>query len=201
MNRYDLGDLVPLGVEIRDTDGDLADATEVTLTVVDPAGASTDYGPVASTSTGVYAYDYTPATAGRYVALWVATGVNQSTESVVFTVTDATTVLATVSDLASRIQLGIPDADLGAAQSALDYAHALVVGHCRHTVAATDAYAGIARGVVLSVAARAYVNALERQTYNGPEQLSYTPSWGDVTLTPREQVALSPLVDYAAGIG
>lgn len=201
MNRYDLGDIVVLGIEIRDADGDLADATEVTVIIVDPAGDSTTSDPITSTTDGVYTYDYIPETAGRYVATWLATGTNSAAETTVFVVDDPATALATVDDLAGRIQARIPDADRGAAQAALDYAHALVLAHCRQTVAVTDPLVGLARGVILSVAQRCYVNALERQSYSGPEQLSFAPSWGDVTLTPREQATLSPLVDYAAGIG
>jgi len=75
---FDLGDPVPLSISITDTAGQLADATEVTLTITLPDGTSTVIGPIASTSPGVYDHDYVAAQAGRHVVRWVATGTNAS---------------------------------------------------------------------------------------------------------------------------
>ena len=75
---YDLGDVVPLSVTITDAAGQVADATEVTLTITHPDGTSTTVGPISPSSTGVYDYDFTPAQAGLHVVRWVATGVNAS---------------------------------------------------------------------------------------------------------------------------
>lgn len=70
---YDLGDTVALGIEVRDGDGVLADATAVTCTFTLPDG-TTATGSVLHPSTGSYTVDYVPAQAGRYLVRWLATG-------------------------------------------------------------------------------------------------------------------------------
>ena len=84
---YDLGDVVAFAVEIRDSAGDLANATAVTLTLTLPDGTTAT--PVtANPSTGRYTASYTPTVAGRFVARWVATGTNASAFTDVFTIID-----------------------------------------------------------------------------------------------------------------
>lgn len=73
MTTYDLGDTVALGIEVRDGDGVLADATAVTCTFTLPDG-TTATGSVLHPSTGSYTVDYVPAQAGRYLVRWLATG-------------------------------------------------------------------------------------------------------------------------------
>lgn len=73
----DLGDVMPLSVEIRDASGALADAGEITLTITLPDG-TTATPSVQHPSTGRYEADYTATTVGRHVARWVATGLNSS---------------------------------------------------------------------------------------------------------------------------
>lgn len=71
----DLGDLVPLTVMIRGEDGELADATTVTLTITKPDGTTET--PVVDNppaDTGVYLNDYQPLTVGRYQVRWASTG-------------------------------------------------------------------------------------------------------------------------------
>lgn len=82
---YDLGDVVPLAVSIRNTAGALADATAVVLTLTLPDG-TTATPAVTHVSTGVYAADYTPTAAGLHAARWVATGTNASSYDDVFEV-------------------------------------------------------------------------------------------------------------------
>jgi hypothetical protein len=86
---FDLGDLVPLSFQIRDTTGALANATTVTLNITQPD--STISGPFTLTSatTGVYNYDYLPVQVGRHVARCVATGANASSFSDAFDVAPA----------------------------------------------------------------------------------------------------------------
>jgi hypothetical protein len=86
---FDLGDPVPLSVTVTDADGVAADATEVTLTITLPDGTNTVIGPIASTSPGVYDYDYVAVQAGVHRARWVATGANASAYSDVFVVDPA----------------------------------------------------------------------------------------------------------------
>lgn len=85
---FDLGDVVPLTVEIRDADGALADAGAVTLTVTKPDG-TTDSPTPTNPETGHYQSDYVPATAGRYLVRWVATGANASSYTDAFDVRPA----------------------------------------------------------------------------------------------------------------
>jgi len=87
MASYDLGDVVALAVEVRDSAGALADATAVALTVTLP-DATTATPVVAHPSTGRYTASYTPAAAGRYTVRWVATGTNASAYTDAFTVLD-----------------------------------------------------------------------------------------------------------------
>lgn len=82
----DLGDVVALSVNVRDSSGALADATTVTLTVTLPDGTADEVGTITSTTPGVYEYDYLTTQVGRHVVRWVATGVNASVFVDVFNV-------------------------------------------------------------------------------------------------------------------
>lgn len=83
---FDLADVVPLSVTIRDADGSFADAGSVSLTVTLPDGTTSVTGPIASTTVGVYNHDYVTTQAGRHGVRWVATGVNASAFDDAFTV-------------------------------------------------------------------------------------------------------------------
>jgi hypothetical protein len=82
---FDLGDVVPLAVNVKDTAGALANATAVALTITLPDG-TTATPSVTNSSTGVYSATYTPAVSGRFGVRWVATGTNASTYVDAFTV-------------------------------------------------------------------------------------------------------------------
>lgn len=86
---YDLGDVVALAVEVKNSAGALANATAVTLTITKPDGTTTAPA-VANPSTGKYTSSFTPASAGRYSVRWVATGTNACAYADAFTVFDAT---------------------------------------------------------------------------------------------------------------
>jgi len=73
----DLGDVVPLTVEIRDASGALAAAGAIVLTVTLPDGTSVTPS-ITNPSTGRYQADYPTTQAGRHTARWVATGLNSS---------------------------------------------------------------------------------------------------------------------------
>jgi uncharacterized phiE125 gp8 family phage protein len=75
---WDLEDVVPLSITIADADGVLADAGSVSLTITTPDGVDTVFGPIASTTTGVYDHNYATVQAGRHVVRWVASGANAS---------------------------------------------------------------------------------------------------------------------------
>lgn len=72
---YDLGDTVALGIENRDGDDVLANATAVTCTITLPDGTTTT-GTVVNPSTGSYEVDYAPTMAGRFLVRWIGTGAN-----------------------------------------------------------------------------------------------------------------------------
>lgn len=102
----DLGDLVPLSITITDSDGDLADAGAVNLTITLPDLTATTVGPISPTTIGVYDHDYTTVQAGRHGVRWVATGANASVYTDAFTVEpsdpDAFISLAAVNEFLGR---------------------------------------------------------------------------------------------------
>jgi hypothetical protein len=64
---FDLGEPVPLGVDVTDAAGDLVDADTITLTVTLPDGtAVTPTVPNPPTTTGKYQYDYVTVQAGLH---------------------------------------------------------------------------------------------------------------------------------------
>lgn len=76
---FDLGDTVPLTVEVRDATGVLANAGVIALTITLPD--NTTASPAVSNppaTTGVYIYDYAPVQSGRHLVRWVASGANAS---------------------------------------------------------------------------------------------------------------------------
>lgn len=85
---FDLADVVPLTVTIRDSAGDPADGGTVTLTVELP-DATTVTPAVTHSSTGVYQVDYTPTMPGRHVVQWACTGLNASGYTDIFDVRPA----------------------------------------------------------------------------------------------------------------
>lgn len=85
----DLGDVVPLSVEIRDTANALANAGNVKLTVTQPDGVVITVDPVAATSTGIYDHDFATTQAGRHVVRWLATGLNAGAYTDTFDVREA----------------------------------------------------------------------------------------------------------------
>ncbi|MFF4746792.1 hypothetical protein [Streptomyces sp. NPDC001268] len=75
---------------MRDDGEQLANAGSMALTIVLPDGTSTSIAPVAPTSTGIYAHDYTTVQAGRHTVRWVATGINAGAYTDQFDVREAT---------------------------------------------------------------------------------------------------------------
>lgn len=84
----DLGEPVPIAFEVRDATGTLTNAATVTLTITLPDGTTTTP-PVTTTATGVYAYDYPTAQAGRHTWRVVTTGPTSAYGPVVFHVNPA----------------------------------------------------------------------------------------------------------------
>jgi len=71
---YDLGDVMPLGVTVKDGGGTLVNAGSMALTITLPDGTTVTVDPVTPVSTGTYTYDYAATQVGRHVVRWVATG-------------------------------------------------------------------------------------------------------------------------------
>lgn len=82
---YDLADVVPLTITIRDSSGAPADGGTVVLAIERPDG-TTATPAVTHAGLGVYQVDYVPTMAGRHVAQWVCTGANASGYTDVFDV-------------------------------------------------------------------------------------------------------------------
>lgn len=74
----DLGDVYPLSISIHDASGNLANATQVELTITLPDGTVSNIGPVVPTDVGQYDYDFETTQVGRHNIRWVATGANAS---------------------------------------------------------------------------------------------------------------------------
>lgn len=73
MTDYDLGDTVPLSVDVRNATGQLVNAGTIALTVTLPDGSTTEPIP-ANPTTGRYEHDYVPSVQdGRYKVRWQAT--------------------------------------------------------------------------------------------------------------------------------
>ncbi len=85
---FDLGDPVPLSVNVKDAVGALANATAVVLTITLPDG-TTATPAVTNSATGVYIATYTPTLPGRHGVRWVATGTNASAFTDAFDVDEA----------------------------------------------------------------------------------------------------------------
>jgi hypothetical protein len=108
---YDLGDVVPLTVDIRDVNGALANASAVTLTITLPDGTSITPA-VASPSTGRYQLDYQTTQVGRHSVRWVATGSNASAYTDSFDVrpTDPSYIISLAT---AKAALNIPGTETG----------------------------------------------------------------------------------------
>jgi hypothetical protein len=70
----DLGDTVPLAVEITDGQGEPTNASSVVLTITLPDGTALDPAPVVTNPVmGRYEFDYVPTVAGLHVVRWAST--------------------------------------------------------------------------------------------------------------------------------
>jgi hypothetical protein len=67
------GTTIRLQAQIRDLDGELAEASSVQLTILLPDGTQSTPEAGVADGVGLYHVDYTPAQDGRHVARWVAT--------------------------------------------------------------------------------------------------------------------------------
>lgn len=203
MTAYDLGDVVTLTATIRDDDGQPVDATAVVCTVTAPDATTTPT--VNNPATGVYTVTIEPATAGRYLARWVATGTNAAAFVDSFTVyaaADAVLRAEMAARVAAKSRVSLPadgSTDRGSLDAAVEDATALVMAHLRRdsidtlTAHARDAI----RAVIVRVAARFWRNPqdLASQSYDGMSISVAEPR----VLTGDEQSALAPYVSRKRG--
>ncbi|OJY47601.1 hypothetical protein [Pseudonocardia sp. 73-21] len=110
---YDLGDTVPLSVQVTDGAGSPTDATSVTLTItLRGGGAVADTTPTSPT-TGRYEFDFVPAQAGLYDVVWRSTGPAAAFDDVVDVRATARRVisLADARDYLNKVAGGQVDED------------------------------------------------------------------------------------------
>lgn len=134
VDRYEVGDTVTLAFATVDGNDDPADAGNVAVTVVDPAGAVTVTDPVASTTTGNYEHAVVADSVGTWTVAWVATGDNAATESAQFYVVNPASELVTLDDLAAYLQQSFTGDLATSAQAACEQATATVRGWCRQVI-------------------------------------------------------------------
>lgn len=102
---FDLGDPVPLSVEILDANGNLANAGAVTLTVTLPDG-STSSPSVTNGGTGVYTATFVTTQEGRHTVRWVATGANASAFTDAFDVAGAASqAIVSLDDVKAHLNI------------------------------------------------------------------------------------------------
>ncbi len=155
---FDLGDIAPLSVTIRDASGTLANGGTVTVTVTQPDGSVLGPTVVAPTSTGVYDYDFAPSMYGGHKVRWLSTGANSAAFTDVFSVEEPSPV--SLADLKRYLNITstVHDEEL---RGKLDAAVEMVeheVGPLRlRTTTETVGYFGLlSRTPVASVTAATY---------------------------------------------
>lgn len=107
---FDVGDVVPLGLSVTDTDGAPADGGTVTLTVGLPDG-TTASPTVSNPQTGQYTADYTATQEGLHTVSWVVTGVNATAYRDVFNVRELTEQVLSLAEARKQLRLTTTDRD------------------------------------------------------------------------------------------
>lgn len=70
---FDLGDTVPLGIDIKNAAGNLVNASTINLAITLPDGTTAAGTTPSNPSTGRYEYDYVTTQAGRHLVRWTST--------------------------------------------------------------------------------------------------------------------------------
>lgn len=131
MSTYDLGDVVRLDFLVTDLDGNPANPSTVTLTVVNPDG-TTSTPAVANPAIGTFRADLTPTQFGRHAVTFRGTGSNATTQSDVFEVRDPA-YLPLISLAEAKEHLNIPATTTTSDEELrrfLDVATEMVENHC-----------------------------------------------------------------------
>lgn len=71
---FDLGDTVPLGLEVRDAADALTTPAAIVLAITQPDGTTAAGTTPATATTGIYTYAFVPTQAGRHSVRWTTTG-------------------------------------------------------------------------------------------------------------------------------
>lgn len=100
----DFGDVVALGVTVRDATGTPANATAVTCTVTEPDGTVTAV-PTSNVGAGEYVASIVPTQAGLHGVHWVATGTNASAYRDSFTVAAPSVPLVSLREVKDRLNI------------------------------------------------------------------------------------------------
>lgn len=98
----DLGDVAALAVQIRDAEGQPADAGTVTLTVTQPDGTAVGVATI-RTGVGEHAASFTPVMPGLHAVRWSATPPNAAAFHDAFTVADSLPPLLGLDDIKSHL--------------------------------------------------------------------------------------------------
>lgn len=109
---YDVGDVVPLGLQVTDSDGNPADSTSVVLTVGLPDGTeetpTVDHDEVGS---GQYTVDYVTTQEGLHTVSWVASGANATAYNDVFNVREITDQVISLTEAKRQLRLTTTEHD------------------------------------------------------------------------------------------
>lgn len=106
----DLGDPVPLSVEIKNAAGFLENAGAVAVTVTLPDGTVATPA-VTNVSPGVYTASYPTTQAGRHTVRWLATGANASAYTDAFDVDAAATAIVSLAEVKKHLNIDDTDSD------------------------------------------------------------------------------------------
>jgi len=167
-----VGQVVPLTFCVTDKDGRPANAGAAALTVTKPGGG-TDTPTLVAVQPGRYEVDYVPATAGRYIALAVFTGVNAGTAVDVFDVQVVTNGIVDLTAVKDYLGTDISWSD-AAIQSALDAERAAQAKVCRIDDYGVDMREALCRRVARNLAARA-VPVAQHTSFEGGGTVSRVP--------------------------
>lgn len=131
---WDVGDVVPLGVEVRDSAGDLAAAGAIACTITLPDG-TTATPAVITAATGRYSAQFTATQAGPHGVRWVATGANASAWHDGFYIRPVSTPLVSLSEIKTHLNIAAADtADDEELRDKLAAAHDAVAANLQRPV-------------------------------------------------------------------
>jgi hypothetical protein len=109
---YDVGDVVPLGLQVTDSDGQPADATDVAVTIGLPNNTSVTPTPDHDDpGSGRYTVDYVATLEGLHTVAWEATGTNATAYTDVFNVREITDQAISLTEARRQLRLTTSDRD------------------------------------------------------------------------------------------